>query len=74
MSARHPYDPSINSRVEPVNNEILLLNGREVGALLEGRETEILRVVRLAYEAHARHQTALPFSTFLRFPNDEKTE
>ena len=72
MSARHAYDPAIDSRVEPVNNEILLLSGREVDALLEGQEREILRVVRLAYEAHARNQTALPFSTFLRFPNDDK--
>jgi|ERR1041384_3930518 ornithine cyclodeaminase len=72
MSSRHAYAPDINSRVEPVNNEILLLSGREVDALLEGQEREILRVIRLAYEAHARHQTALPFSTFLRFPNDDK--
>ena len=58
--------------VDTANNEILLLSGGEVGALLEGREMEILRVVRLAYEAHARHETALPFSTFLRFPADDK--
>jgi len=72
MSARHAYAFGINSRVEPINNEILLVSGREVDALLEGQEREILRVVRLAYEAHARQQTALPFSTFLRFPNDDK--
>src|SRR5215213_532552 len=72
MSARHAYAFGINSRVEPMNNEILLVSGREVDALLASQETEILRVVRLAYEAHARHQTALPFSTFLRFPNDDK--
>jgi|SoiMetStandDraft_5_1073268.scaffolds.fasta_scaffold01840_2 2,3-diaminopropionate biosynthesis protein SbnB len=67
MLARHAY-----AQVEPVNNEILLLSGRQVNALLEGQEREILRVVRRAYEAHARHQTALPFSTFLRFPADKK--
>jgi len=55
-----------------VDNRILLLSGREVDALLEGQEREILRVVRLAYQAHAQHKTALPFSTFLRFPADEK--
>jgi ornithine cyclodeaminase len=51
---------------------ILLLSGREVSDLLAGQETEILHAVRRAYEAHARNQTALPFSTFLRFPADEK--
>jgi 2,3-diaminopropionate biosynthesis protein SbnB len=73
MSARpRPCAPDNHNPVEPVNNRILLLSGRDVGALLEGQETEILRVVRLAYEAHARHETALPYSTFLRFPADEK--
>jgi N-[(2S)-2-amino-2-carboxyethyl]-L-glutamate dehydrogenase len=72
MSATHTYAPDFDSRVAPLNDEILLRNGREVSALLNGQETEILRVVRRAYEAHARNQTALPFSTFLRFPNNEK--
>jgi ornithine cyclodeaminase len=51
---------------------LLLLNGREVSDLLAGQETEILHAVRRAYEAHARNQTALPFSTFLRFPADDR--
>src|SRR5689334_25019377 len=51
---------------------VLLLSGREVNGLLAGQEAEILNAVRRAYEAHARHQTALPFSTFLRFPADDK--
>lgn len=51
---------------------ILLLSGREVNDLLAGQEAEILSAVRRAYEAHARNQTALPFSTFLRFPADDK--
>lgn len=73
MSARpHPCASDHSNPVDTVNNGILLLSGREVGALLEGQELEILRVVRLAYEVHARHETALPYSTFLRFPADEK--
>lgn len=72
MIAPHVLATDLNERSEPADDRILLLSGREVGSLLEGQETEILRVVRLAYEAHARHQTALPFSTFLRFPADEK--
>jgi ornithine cyclodeaminase len=55
-----------------LSDQILLLSGREVDELLAGRETDILRAVRRAYEAHARRQTALPFSTFLRFPADAK--
>lgn len=55
-----------------MSDQILLLSGREVDELLAGRETDILRAVRRAYEAHARRQTALPFSTFLRFPADAK--
>ena len=51
---------------------LLLLGGREVNDLLMDRETEILGAVRRAYEAHARNQTALPFSTFLRFPADDR--
>lgn len=51
---------------------ILLLKGREVVDLLDGREQEIMLRVRRAYEAHARRLTALPHSTFLRFPGDDK--
>jgi ornithine cyclodeaminase len=51
---------------------ILLLSGREVNELLAGQEAKILDAVRRAYVAHARNQTALPFSTFLRFPADDK--
>jgi N-[(2S)-2-amino-2-carboxyethyl]-L-glutamate dehydrogenase len=47
---------------------ILLLTGRDVTELLDGREEEVMRGVGRAYEAHARGQTALPHSTFLRFP------
>ena len=72
MTTSHAHATDINDRLGPVNDRILLLSGREVSELLEDQEAEILRVVRLAYEAHARHQTALPFSTFLRFPADEK--
>jgi N-[(2S)-2-amino-2-carboxyethyl]-L-glutamate dehydrogenase len=53
-------------------NEILLLKGHEVSALLKGQEQEIVESVRRAYQAHARQQTSLPHSTFLRFPAEEK--
>lgn len=72
MSTSQAYATDINHERESAGDRILLLSGREVGELLTGQEREILRVVRLAYEAHARNQTALPFSTFLRFPADDK--
>lgn len=53
-------------------DDILLLSGSEVASLLYGREIEIIRTVKLAYEAHWRNNSALPHSTFLRFPDDER--
>jgi 2,3-diaminopropionate biosynthesis protein SbnB len=50
---------------------IILIKGREVADLLKGRELEILQKVRLAYQAHARCETSLPHSTFLRFPAND---
>src|SRR5688572_27529004 len=53
-------------------DDILVLSGGEIASLLSGREIEIIRAVRLAYEAHWRNNSALPHSTFLRFPDDER--
>lgn len=72
MLTAQAYATDLQDRAQTVNDRILLLSGREVSELLTAHETDILRVVRLAYEAHARRQTALPFSTFLRFPADDK--
>lgn len=51
---------------------IRILGARDVGALLSGREQEIIRTVRAAYETHAGGESSLPHSSFLRFPNDER--
>lgn len=72
MLISQAYATELHERSQPVGDGILLLSGREVSELLTNHETEVLRVVRLAYEAHARNQTALPFSTFLRFPDNDK--
>jgi 2,3-diaminopropionate biosynthesis protein SbnB len=49
--------------------EILIIGGRDVEALLDGREDEIVAIVERAYVAHNEGKSFLPHSTFLRFPD-----
>jgi ornithine cyclodeaminase len=53
------------------DGSVLILSGKEVAETCTGRELEILATVRAAYRAHGRGESALPHSTFLRFPGDE---
>jgi N-[(2S)-2-amino-2-carboxyethyl]-L-glutamate dehydrogenase len=53
-----------------VENEILILTGQETLSLLNRREPEIVDAVRKTYEAHAKAETELPHSSFLRFPEN----
>jgi ornithine cyclodeaminase len=50
-------------------DDVLLISGSEVAALLAGREAAVLKAVASAYTAHAGGHSALPHSTFLRFPD-----
>jgi ornithine cyclodeaminase len=50
---------------------MLILNRKEVSALLAQRELDLIRIVGSAYEAHSRGNSMLPHSTFLRFPNNK---
>lgn len=53
------------------DREILIISADEVGTALRGQERELIETVRLAYITHRRGDSALPHSTFLRFPDDE---
>jgi 2,3-diaminopropionate biosynthesis protein SbnB len=50
-------------------DELLVLTRRDVAAALaDCNETDVIDLIGAAYVAHARGQTAVPHSTFLRFP------
>ncbi|MFJ9343311.1 2,3-diaminopropionate biosynthesis protein SbnB [Streptomyces sp. NPDC101733] len=50
---------------------MLILRRTDVQETLAGRETEIIELVADAYRLHDEGATALPHSTFLRFPEEE---
>ncbi|MGH9765430.1 MAG: 2,3-diaminopropionate biosynthesis protein SbnB [Blastocatellia bacterium] len=54
------------------DGSILILTGNEVLSLLSGRTDEVMTAVKSAYECHRLGSSALPHSTFLRFPNDDR--
>jgi N-[(2S)-2-amino-2-carboxyethyl]-L-glutamate dehydrogenase len=56
-----------------IQGDLLLITGDEVVSLLTGREQEIIKMVRRAYECHAVEDDSLPHSTFLRFPHDSQS-
>lgn len=55
----------------PPEDAFLVLTGADVASLLARQESQLVEVVRTAYETHYHGETSLPHSTFLRFPNDQ---
>lgn len=51
---------------------MLILGNPAVRATLDGRDPEVLDAVRQAYLHHARDESVLPHSVFLRFPHDTR--
>lgn len=54
------------------DDDLLILSGREVLALLKGREHDILLAVEQAYQLHALGESSLPHSIFLRFADNPR--
>lgn len=54
------------------DKNVLVIGARDVENALLGREEAVLDAVRRAYETHARGDSSLPHSSFLRFPDSDK--
>ncbi len=54
------------------DDDILFLNGNEIIEIFRGRERDIMNAVKAAYQTHAKGDSALPHSSFLRFPDSER--
>jgi ornithine cyclodeaminase len=50
------------------SDSVRVIRGEDVMAVLAGRAEEVIERVGIAYQLHARGQSSLPHSTFLRFP------
>jgi 2,3-diaminopropionate biosynthesis protein SbnB len=53
------------------DDSLLVLSWKDVTLLLADREPEVIELVARAYTAHRNGESALPHSTFLRFPGNE---
>src|SRR3954463_3447818 len=51
---------------------LLVLRGSDIRALLHGKKNEIMEAVKVAYCEHRAGHSFLPHSVFVRFPGREK--
>jgi len=56
------------------DGHIAVLKGPDIEAVLAGRELEMIRTVRMAYETHGAGDSSLPHSIFLRFPGQSRDQ
>jgi 2,3-diaminopropionate biosynthesis protein SbnB len=54
------------------DGDILILKAGDVRSVTEGREADLIDIVRRAYEAHSSGESSLPHSLFLRFPDEAR--
>ncbi|MCB0317409.1 MAG: 2,3-diaminopropionate biosynthesis protein SbnB [Bdellovibrionales bacterium] len=52
--------------------DMKLLSKSDIFSIFEGKELEVINLVKDAYIAHFNGRSSLPHSCFLRFPNDQK--
>lgn len=55
-----------------MTTDLFVLGADQINNALNGKESEIIEIVKNTYLFHNEGKTALPHSIFLRFPNDEK--
>lgn len=55
-----------------MTNNILALGAQQINSTLNGKENEIIEIVKNTYLLHNQGKTSLPHSIFLRFPNDDQ--
>src|SRR5262245_50826747 len=53
------------------DDSLLVLRRADLETLLEGQESALIDIVAAAYKSHWRGESALPQSTFLRFPHND---
>lgn len=55
-----------------MNDNLLIIPSSEVASILTSEEVSIVDIIRQAYLMHQEGKSSLPFSTFLRFPDNTK--
>ena len=54
------------------DKQFISIRAEQINDALNGKESEIIEIVKNTYLFHNEGKTALPHSIFLRFPNDER--
>jgi 2,3-diaminopropionate biosynthesis protein SbnB len=55
-----------------MDDQVLILNERDVAALLVGRQEHVCSIIENTYRLHATNQCVTPQSSFLRFPESSR--